>query len=84
MKLHRFRTHAGFVYYSHKDSAQAEWKVERDFCAPCRRYTVCRLERQYLNGVLYRAEWYVQHDAITLNDARLFITSQMNPKAAAQ
>lgn len=84
MKLHRFRTHCGFVYYSHKDSGQAEWKVERDFTVPSRRYTVCRLEVRTYQERRVWAEWYVQHDALTLRDAVNYITSQMNPKAAAQ
>ena len=50
MKLHRFRTHAGFVYYSHKDAEQAEWKVVRDFTVPFRRYMVCRLEVRSYRG----------------------------------
>lgn len=83
MKLYRFRTLAGFVYFSHRDSAQAEWKVERDFCAPSRRYTVCRLETGHYQGKRVWADWYVQYDAVTLNDARNFIAAQMGLKAAA-
>lgn len=84
MKLHRFRTHAGFVYYSHRDSAQAEWKVVRDFTVPFRRYMVCRLQVRSYQGKREYADWLVEHDAPTLRNATNYITSQMNPKAAAQ
>lgn len=83
MKLYRHRTLAGFVYFSHRDSAQAEWKVERDFCAPSRRYTVCRLEVGTYQDKRVWADWYVQYDAVTLNDARDFIASEMRLKTAA-
>jgi len=83
MKLHRFRTHAGFVYFSHRDSAQAEWKVERDYTVPFTRYTVCRLQTGNYQGKRVWADWYVEHDALTLKDARLFIQTQMDARLAA-
>lgn len=80
MKLYRLRTLAGFVYFSHPNGSrgaqgQTEWKVERDYTVPFTRYTVCRLERNYVNGVLNRADWYVQYDALTIKDARNFIAA---------
>ena len=79
MKLYRHRTPAGLVYFSHRDAALAEWKVERDFTVPFRRYTVCRVQLKHHLGRLW-TEWHVEHDALTLNDARDFITAcQINP-----
>jgi len=86
MKLYRLRTLAGFVYFSHPNGSrgaqeQTEWKVERDYTVPFTRYTVCRLERNYVNGVLNQADWYVQYDALTIKDARNFITANhTNPQ----
>ena len=79
MKLYRTRTLAGFVYFSDRDTAAAEWKVERDCTVPFRRYTVCRVQLMHHQGRLW-TDWLIEHDALTLKDARNFITAnQINP-----
>lgn len=74
MKLTRHNGNIGIYYTTTPDIHQSNYLVRRDPTVKQRRYTVSR-RRTATNGVVPLWDWEIVHDALTINDARAFITA---------